>query len=105
MVSREFIRYVIKSHHEILVHMTGEERLDGLSSLIFVIHNLVLNENEGKELIMNTFNRIDTHGLLRVKAIRTSQVDVSLIDSNPREYIINTKDIVEYQTVNTKYCN
>lgn len=49
---------------------------------------------------MNTINKIDTDGLLRVKAVRTSQVDISLQDYQPKEYTINTRDIVKYETVN-----
>ena len=48
MVSREFIRSVIRSNHVIAVHMKGEQRLDGLSSLIYVIHDLILDEKEEK---------------------------------------------------------
>lgn len=100
MVSREFIRSVIRGHHAIAIHMKGEERIDGLSNIIYVIHDLILDENEEKLLIMNTINKIDTDGLLRVKAVRTSQVDISLQDYQPKEYTINTKDIVKYETVN-----
>lgn len=101
MVSREFIRSVVRAHHAIAVHMKGEERFDGLSSLIYVIYDLILDEEEEKILIMNTINRIDTEGFLRVNAIRTSQIDISIQDSKPQEYIINTKNIVKYETVNT----
>ena len=100
MVSREFIRSVVRAHHAIAVHMKGEERWDGLSYLIYVIHDLILDESEEKLLIMNTLNGIDTHGLLKVKAMRTSEVDVSIQDSKPQEYIINTIDIVSYETIN-----
>ena len=101
MVSREFIRSVVRAHHAISVHMKGEERIDGLSYLIYVIHDLILNEEEEKYLVMNTINGINTDGLLRVKAVRTSQIDISIQDSKPQEYIINTRDIVKYETVNT----
>lgn len=101
MVSKEFIRSVIRSHHVIAVHMKGDKRTDGLSYLIYVIHDLIIDEDEEKLLIMNTINHIDTEGILRVKAIRTSQVDISIQDSKPREYSINTKDIIKYETVNT----
>ena len=100
MVSREFIRSVVRAHHAIAVHMKGEERWDGLSYLIYVIHDLILDESEEKLLIMNTLNGIDSHGLLKVKAMRTSEVDVSIQDSKPQEYIINTIDIVSYETTN-----
>ncbi len=97
MVSREFIRSVIRSNHVIAVHMKGEQRLDGLSYLIYVIHDLILDENEEKLLMMNNINGIKTYGLLRVKAVRTSQVDLSFEDSEPQEYTINTSDIVKYE--------
>ncbi len=100
MVSREFIRSVVRAHHAIAVHMRDEERIDGLSYIIYVIHDLILDEDEEKLLIMNTINKIDTDGLLRVKAVRTSQVDISLQDSQPQEYTINTRDIVKHETVN-----
>ena len=80
--------------------MKGEERIDGLSFLIYVIHDLILDDEEEKVLIMNTINHIDTEGLLRVKAVRTSQIDISIQDSKPQEYTINTRDIVKYETVN-----
>ncbi len=99
MVSREFIRSVVRAHHAIAVHMKGDERIDGLSNLIYVIHDLILNEDEERLLIMNTINKIDTDGFIRVKAVRTSQVDISLQDCQPQEYIINTRDIVKYETV------
>jgi len=100
MVSRELIRSVIRGHHTIAVHMKGEERLDGLTYLIYVIHDLILDENEETLLIMNTCNGVDTHGFIKVKAIRTSEVDASIQDSKPQEYIINTMDIVGYETAN-----
>ena len=78
MVSREFIRSVVRAHHAIAVHMKGEERWDGLSYLIYVIYDLIIDENEEKILIMNTINGIDTYGLQKVKAMRTSEVDTSL---------------------------
>ncbi len=80
--------------------MKDEERIDGLSYIIYVIHDLMLNEDEEKLLIMNTINKIDTDGLLRVKAVRTSQVDIYLQESQPQEYIINTCDIVKLETLN-----
>lgn len=97
MVSREFIRSVIRANHVIAVHMKGEKRLDGLSSLIYVIHDLILNENEEKLLMMNSFKGINTNGQLRIKAVRTSQVDVSIEDSEPQEYTINTSDIIKLE--------
>ena len=99
MISREFIRSVVRSHHAIAVHMKGEERIDGLSYVVYVIHDLVLSEDEEKLLMMNTINKIDTDGILKVKAVRTSQVDISLQDSRPQDYTINTSDIVKYETV------
>lgn len=77
--------------------MKGEDRIDGLSNTIYVINDLILDEDEEKYLIMNTINKIDTDGILRVKAIRTSEVDVSLKDSEFQEYTINTKDIYKYE--------
>ena len=97
MVSREFIRSVVRANHTIAVHMKGEDRIDGLSNTIYVINDLILDEDEEKYLIMNTINKIDTDGILRVKAIRTSEVDVSLKDSEFQEYTINTKDIYKYE--------
>lgn len=97
MLSREFIRSVIRSNHVIAVHMKGEQRLDGLSALIYVIHDVILDENEEKLLMMNSINGIKTYGLLRIKAVRASQVDVSIEDSEPQEYTINTSDIVKYE--------
>ena len=67
---------------------------------IYVIHDLILDDEEEKVLIMNTINHIDTEGLLRVKAVRTSQIDISIHDSKPQEYTINTRDIVKYETIN-----
>lgn len=100
MVSREFIRSVVRARHAIAVHMRGEERIDGLTQVIYVIYDLILDENEEKLLVMNTINKIDTDGLLRVKAVRTSEVDISLQDSQPQEYTINTIDVLKYETVN-----
>lgn len=97
MVSREFIRSVIRANHVIAVYMKGEQRLDGLSSLIYVIHDLILDENEEKLLMMNRIKGINTNGLLRIKAVRTSQVDVSIEDSEPQEYTINTSDIIKLE--------
>lgn len=97
MVSREFIHSIIHSHHTIAVHMKGEKRLDGLSHLIYVIYNLVLDEKEEAELIMNSINRVKTYGLLRVKAVLTSEVDLSIQDKEPREYTIDTAEIISYE--------
>lgn len=105
MVSREFIRSVIRANHAIAVYMKDEDRIDGLSHTIYVINDLILDEDEEKYLIMNTINKIDTDGILRVKAIRTSEVNVSLIDSEFQEYKINTKDIYKYETINFKQGN
>lgn len=77
--------------------MNGEQRLDGLSYLIYVIHDLILDENEEKLLMMNSIKGINTNGRLRIKAVRTSQIDVSIEDSEPHEYTINTSDIVKYE--------
>lgn len=100
MISREFIRSVIRAHHVMAVHMKVEERIDVLSRVIYVIHDLILDEEEEKLLIMNTINKIDTDGFLRVKAVRTSQVNFSFRDTKLQEYIINTEDIVKYEIVN-----
>ncbi len=99
MVSREFIYSVVRSHHAIAVHMKGEERIDGLSNVIYVIQNLILDDNEKQLLIMNTINKIDTYGFLKVKAIRSSEVDITLNESKSQEYTINTSDIVNYEMV------
>lgn len=99
MVSREYIRFVVRAHHVIAVHMKVGERWDGLNKSIYVIHDLILDESEEKLLMKNTISGIETHGFLKVKAIRTSEVDISLQDSEPQEYIINTLDIVKYETI------
>lgn len=80
--------------------MKAEERIDGFSCLIYVIQDLILDDNKEKALILNTINAIDTDGHLKIEATRTSQVDLSLQDNIPQEYIINTKDIDLYETVN-----
>ena len=77
--------------------MKVEQRIDGLSALIYVIHDLILDENEEKLLMMNRIKGINTNGLLRIKAVRTSQVDVSIEDSEPQEYTINTSDIIKLE--------
>ena len=100
MMSKEFIRSVVRAHHVIAVPMKGEERLDGLTNLIYVIHDLILDENEEKLLIMNSINDIETHGIIKVKAVRTSEVDVSIEAPKLQEYIINTMDIEKYETMN-----
>ena len=100
MVSKELIRSIIRAHHAIAVHMKGEKRVDGLSRLIYVIRDLILDEEEEKELMINSINGIKTYGLLRVVAERTSEIDISLQDNEPQEYIINTMDIDEYETYN-----
>ena len=46
MVSKEFIYSVIKDNHVIAVHMKGEDRIDGQSELIYIIHDLLLDEKE-----------------------------------------------------------
>ena len=100
MVSREFIRSEVRANHVIAVHMKGKDRKDNLSYLIYVIHDLILDEVEEKQLIMNSFKGINTNGLLKIKAIRTSEIDLSIQDSEPQEYTINTSDIVKYEIVN-----
>lgn len=97
MVSREFIHSVFKAHHVIAVHMKGEKRLDSLSTIIFEVHELLLDENEEQLLITNRIKGMNTHGLLRVKAVRTSEVNLSLQNLEPQEYVINTMDIVDYE--------
>lgn len=100
MVSREFICSVVRANHVIAVHMKGEDRIDNLSCLIYVIYDLIIDEVEEKQLIMNYINGINTNGLLKIKAVRTSQIDLSIQDSEPREYTINTLNIVKYEILN-----
>lgn len=78
MVSREYIYQVIKSHHTIAVHMKGENRLDGLTTIIYVMHDLILDDSEERHLLTNISKCINTHGILNVKAVRTSEVALSL---------------------------
>jgi len=101
MVTREFIYSVIKSNHVIAVRMKGEKRIDGLFNLVYVIYELILKEDEEKDLITNRINGIHTDGKIRIKAVRTSEVDASNQDSEPQEYEIDTKDIVDYLTLTT----
>lgn len=97
MVSKEFIYSVIKDNHVIAVHMKGEDRIDGLSELIYIIHDLLLDEKEEQLLVRNLINKKDTHGMLKIKATRSSEVDTALEDNKLREYVINTKDILCYE--------
>ena len=96
MVSREFIYSKIKSHHAISVHMRGKKRLDGLTSDIYVITELILDKEEEKQLLMNLSKKENSSGKLKVKAIRTSEVDASSDDSEPQEYVLNTSDIESF---------
>lgn len=100
MVSREFIRSVVRANHVIAVHMKGEDRIDNLSRLIYVIHDLITDEVEEKQLIVNYINGINTNGLIKIKAVRSSQIDLTIQDSEPREYTINTVNIVKYEMLN-----
>lgn len=77
--------------------MNGAKRLDGLHNEIYVIYELLLDKSQKEELVRNIQNNKDTEGILRIKAVRTSEVDISLQDSKPREYFINTKDICCYE--------
>ena len=63
-----------------------------------MIYDLVLNEEEEKQLLWNTIHKVYTEGRLRIKAVRSSQVDISIQDSQPQEYTIDTRDIVKYET-------
>lgn len=98
MVSREFIHSVVRADHVIAVHMKGEERINNLS--IYITHDLILDEVEEKQLIINSINCINTNGLMRIKAVRTHQIDLSIQDSESQNYTINTLDIIKYETVN-----
>lgn len=100
MISREYIYSVIKDNHVIAVHMKGEDRIDGLSELIYIIHDLVLDEKEEQLLVLNRINKIDTHGMLKIKATRSSEVYSALEDNDLREYVINTEDISYYEKSN-----
>lgn len=100
MASREYIHSVVRANHVIAVHMKEDLRINSLSSIIYVIYDLILSEEEEKFLIMNRAKGVDTDGPLKIKAVRTSKVDISLEDSKPNEYIINTKDIVKFETLN-----
>ena len=100
MVSREFIRSVIRAHHAIAVYMRGEQRIDGLSNLIYVIVDLLLDESEEKTLLMNTINGVDTDGKLKVKAILTSEVNIPIEGSRVQEFVIDTREIEKYETIN-----
>ena len=62
MVSREFIHSVIKSNRIIAVHMKDNQRLDGLSKTIYLIYDLLLNEEDEEMLILNRKNGINTDG-------------------------------------------
>lgn len=79
--------------------MKGEKRIDGLSSLIYIVYDLLLSKKEEEQLFNNISQKVDTQGILRIKAIRTSEVDLTNQDSEPQEYTINTMDIVDYEIV------
>ena len=97
MVSKEFIYSVIKDNHVIAVHMKGEDRIDGLSELIYIIYDLVLDEKEEKLLVWNLINKKDTDGVLKIKEMRSSEADTALEDNKLREYVINTEYILSYE--------
>ena len=97
MISREYIYSVIKDNHVIAVHMKGEDRIDGLSELIYIIYDLVLDEKEEKLLVWNLINKKDTHGVLKIKAMRSSEADTALEDNKLREDVINTEYILSYE--------
>lgn len=99
MVSREQIYFNVKFNHVVALHMKGEKRVDGLSSLIYIVYDLLLSKKEEEQLLHNISQKIDTQGILRIKAIRTSEVDLSTKDSEPQEYTINTMDIVGFEKV------
>ena len=100
MASREYIYSVIKDNHVSAVHMKGEDRIDGLSELIYIIHDLLLDEKEKELLVRNLINKKDTHGMLKIKATKSSEVDAAIEDNDLREYIINTEDISYYEKSN-----
>jgi hypothetical protein len=58
-----------------------------------------LSKKEEEQLLHNISQKVDTQGILRIKAIRTSEVDLSTKDSEPQEYTINTMDIVGFEKV------
>lgn len=97
MISREYIYSVIKDNHVIAVHMKGEDRIDGQSELIYIIHDLLLDEKEEQLLVWNLINKKDTHGVLKIKAMRSSEADTALEDNKLREYVINTEYILSYE--------
>ena len=70
MISREYIYSVIKDNHVIAVHMKGEDRIDGLSELIYIIYDLVLDEKEEKLLVWNLINKKDTHKTINILGIK-----------------------------------
>ena len=98
MVSREFIYSNVKSRQVISVYMKGEDRLDRLTLLIYVIRDLILDKKEEQLLLKNLRDKIDTDGVMRIIATRTSEIDYSLIDNDEKEYVINTADIVSYES-------
>lgn len=73
--------------------MKEGKRIDNLSLLIYIIHDLILEEYEEKQLLWNIQNNLDTDGIIKIKATRTSEIDLSLEDKEIKEYEINTKDI------------
>lgn len=100
MVSKDFIYSKVLSNHVIALHMRSiSERIDRLCPLIYIVYELILDDKEKDLLIWNISNKIDTQGVLRIKAIRSSEVDISLEDSILKEYEINTADIVSYEVV------
>lgn len=79
--------------------MKGEKRIDGLSSLIYIVYDLLLSKKEEEQLLNNISQKVYTQGVLRIKAVRTSEVDLTNKDSEPQEYTINTMNIVDYEIV------
>jgi hypothetical protein len=77
--------------------MMGEKRIDGLSTLVYVVYDLVLDENEENVLISNSIKGVNTYGPLKIKAKRTSEVDLPKQDEPLQDYLINTVDITEYE--------
>lgn len=99
MVSREFIYLKVKFHHVVAIHMNGDIQLGKDVCPIYIVHDVVLEKCEEKLLLSNIQNKIDSDGVLRIKASRTSRRDFSLEDNEIKEYLIDTKDIEYYEVV------
>lgn len=74
-------------------------RADGLSAISYSIVELILDKKEEEEIIRNIANKLDTDGVIKIKAFRGSESYLPLNDNEPNEYIIDTKDIAYFETV------